>query len=164
MAAAETTESIDTTFVTPYAPRRVAFQRLVALDGWLVKVYAICLPGRPVDEALLGFAIEAARRSLPPRDTPGVHGLAFLTVHDAADFSYALVDWWVSENEIHQDLLSSDVGDAAALRRHPSQAIGCVWELSVTDFERRAWIETILANPAGPDVDAYLAKRLVGDV
>lgn len=148
----------------PYAPRHVSFQRLIDIDGWQLKVYAICLPGRTVDEELLELAVAAAGKSLPPRDAPGVHGLVFLTIHDAADFTYALVNWWVSENEIHQDLLSSEVGDAVALRRHPSQAIGCVWELSVTDFERRAWIETILANPSGPDVDAYLAKRFHGDV
>jgi hypothetical protein len=29
----------------------------------------------------------------------------------------------------------------------------------VIDFERRAWLTDVLANPAGPDVERYLARR-----
>ena len=36
---------------------------------------------------------------------------------------------------------------------------GCVYELGVVDFERRAWLEDVLANPAGPDLDLYLGRR-----
>ncbi|MEU7834884.1 MULTISPECIES: hypothetical protein [unclassified Nonomuraea] len=50
------------------------------------------------------------------------------------------------------------------LAPHPSQAAGCVWELSVTDFERRAWMTHVLANPGGPDLDAYLAQEYNDDV
>jgi hypothetical protein len=37
---------------------------------------------------------------------------------------------------------------------------GCVWELEVIDFERRAWLADVLANPEGPDVERYLARHL----
>ena len=43
-------------------------------------------------------------------------------------------------------------------------AAGCVWEMSVLDFERRAWIEDVLANPNGPDIDRYLTRRFNADV
>jgi len=69
------------------------------------------------------------------------------------------IDWWYGENEIHQKLFSAPLDDLGALRPHGKPAIGCVWELGVVDFERRAWLEHVLANAAGPDVPAYLAAR-----
>ena len=30
-------------------------------------------------------------------------------------------------------------------------------------MERQAWVDTVLANPAGPDIEAYLACRFNGD-
>lgn len=32
------------------------------------------------------------------------------------------------------------------------------------DFERRAWLETVLTNPRGPDLDAYLRAQMSEDV
>jgi hypothetical protein len=37
-------------------------------------------------------------------------------------------------------------------------AAGCVWEIEVVDFERRAWLEDVLANPDGPDIERYLSR------
>ena len=28
---------------------------------------------------------------------------------------------------------------------------GCVWELGIVEFERRAWIEDVIGNADGPD-------------
>src|ERR687887_289022 len=84
--------------------------------------------------------------------------------HDGRDGCYALIDWWANENEVHQRLLSAPLDDPAALRPHPTLAIGCVWELAVTDFERRAWLEHVLAREGGPNVDGYLAARFEGKV
>jgi hypothetical protein len=39
-----------------------------------------------------------------------------------------------------------------------------VWELGAIDFERRAWLEDVLANPEGPDVERYLAREYNEDV
>ncbi|RIK29394.1 MAG: hypothetical protein DCC55_38030 [Chloroflexi bacterium] len=46
----------------------------------------------------------------------------------------------------------------------PTGLAACVWDLRVLCFERQAWIETMLANPQGPDLDAYLARQLNEDI
>ena len=39
---------------------------------------------------------------------------------------------------------------------------GCVYELAIVEFERRAWIEDVIGNPDGPDVERYLGRRFGG--
>jgi uncharacterized cysteine cluster protein YcgN (CxxCxxCC family) len=39
---------------------------------------------------------------------------------------------------------------------------GCVYELAIVEFERRAWIEDVIGNTEGPDVDRYMQRRFNG--
>jgi hypothetical protein len=94
-----------------------------------------------------------------PGDGTASLGAAFAVAHDAADRCFALIHWWHG-NEVHQRMLSAPLADPAALTDHPGPAIGCVWELAVVDFERRAWLTHVLASPAGPAVDDYLDTHL----
>jgi len=57
-----------------------------------------------------------------------------------------------------------DGDQPSALAPHPSLAIGYIWELAVTDFERRAWIENVLVSPTGPNLDAYLEAQFEADL
>jgi hypothetical protein len=34
----------------------------------------------------------------------------------------------------------------------------------VVEFERRAWIDDVIGNPDGPDIDGYMAHRFEGMV
>ncbi|QBS40782.1 hypothetical protein [Nocardia sp. CS682] len=72
--------------------------------------------------------------------------------------------WWSEHNEVHQKLFSAPGLETGELGVHPSPAIGCVWELGIIDFERRAWIEHVLAPADGPDLERYLARTLNGVV
>ena len=110
-------------------------------------------------------ALRKAEAVLPrPAHAHGRYGVGFVVVHQAADYSFVLVDWWYGENEIHQKLFSADLGHPDGLAPHSGDAIGCVWELSVTDFERRAWIRDVLANPSGPDIELYLSRQFNADI
>ena len=44
----------------------------------------------------------------------------------------------------------------------PETALGCVWELGIVEFERRAWIEDVIGNPDGPDLERYMGRRFDG--
>lgn len=153
---------------SPHEPRHIARLRSVRQDGWHLKVYGIAPHGASPREELLRAAMAVATDVLPPVDEPSQprdgRGLGFLVVHDAPTLCYVLVHWWSERNEIHQRVFSAPAGEPSALVPHPSPAIGCVWELAVVDFERRAWLTHILAAPDGPDVRAYLAKELNTDV
>jgi hypothetical protein len=136
----------------PHRSREIRFARIVTWGPWRLKLYTI---GRPGPE-LLATALDAARVHLPD---DGHHGFGHLIVHAAPQYTYVLVCWWAEHNEIHQVILSAPPGRPLAL--HPTRAIGCVWELAITDFERRAWLDHVLVAPDGPHVDRYLAAEYV---
>ena len=58
-------------------------------------------------------------------------------------------------------MLSTGRDRPAELSEHRTQAIGCVWELAVTDHERRAWLRHVLQHG---DLEAYVADTFEDDV
>jgi hypothetical protein len=147
----------------PHRPRRIRYLGERHARGWRCKLYGIARDGERPREQLVASATAAAERVLPqppvtgPGDVDERYGIGFIIAHDGRDYGYVLVDWFAGENEIHERLLSMPLDGSAELTAYPSPAIGCVWELEVVDFERRAWIEHVLK---GPDIEAYFAAHL----
>ena len=92
-------------------------------------------------------------------DQDGAHGVGFLGVHEGRDANFVFVDWWAGENELRHHVYRSSTQNPAQLE-YVSGVGGGVWDLQLVWFERNAWVEKVLANPRGPDLDAYLNKRL----
>ena len=154
----------------PHRPRSICHLGVREFSGWQVKVYGMAWQGEQPRPELVQAAIRTAAQALPSParqlagDGPDRYGLGFCIVHDAGDRCFVLCDWWAAENEIHQRMFSAPLNAPDALAPHPAEAIGCVWELAVTDFERRAWLRHVLANPGGPDEAAYLHATFSGKV
>jgi hypothetical protein len=157
----------------PHQARTVGYLGLYTLAGWQLKLYGIAWQGERPRHGLVEAAKRIAERELP---SPAWHtgasaqatgesdryGLGFCIMHDARDFCFVLINWWAGENEIHQRMFSAPLDSEDRLMPHASDAIGCVWELAVTDFERRAWLRHVLANPGGANVEAYLQASFAG--
>jgi hypothetical protein len=126
-----------------------------------MKVYGIAAHGLSASEALVEATVDLAARILPQPPTGEERsGLGFAIAHDAAAVGIALIYWWQSANELHQRVYVAPRDAPQALAKLADPGSGCVWELGIIDFERRAWLKDVLANPAGPDIDAYLSRRL----
>ena len=148
-----------------YAPRPVRFIRMERAGDWRLKVYGIAMPCQAPRRELVEESIWKATEVLPKdAHADGREGVGFVTVHDAATCGITLIYWWQGTNELHQRISLSPLDDPTAMTQLEPQAAGCVWELEVVDFERRAWLEDVLKNPTGPDIDAYLSRRHNADV
>jgi hypothetical protein len=130
------------------------------LGDWRIKVYGIATPGRSARSELVEATVSLAAKVLPPVDDD-CHGIGFIIAHDAATVGIGLIYWWQSANELHQRVFTSPLDDPAALQPVPQPAAGCVWELGIIDFERRAWLEDVLK---GDDIDLYLSRQYNADV
>lgn len=149
----------------PYEPRHVRFVRREDVDGWRLKLYGIALNGKEPHPRFVEATRELAASVLPqPPSADDRYGVGFATAHDATALYIALIYWWQSENELHQRIYLSSKDDPIAFTQVKNQPTGCVWELAIVDFERRAWLEDVLANPSGPDVELYLDRRLDADL
>lgn len=149
----------------PYEPRRIRFRELLRLNGWRLKLYGVSVGKESISEALAASATQVATTVLPTPPATGVRcGAGFVIAHESTSTSYVLVCWWDERNEVHQRILSAPADELSQMKAHDSLAIGCVWELSVTDFERRVWIEHILKPAWIPNLDAYFDQRLNEDV
>ncbi len=148
----------------PYGTRPIRPLGLWQRHGWQVKQYGIA-DGRPGARKEL---VEAVRRLaeavLPsPAVTDRRYGVAFVGAHDARGGCFAFIDWWADDNELHHHAFSGPDPDSLA-PVSPDGAIACAWDLAVIGFERAAWLESVLVNPAGPDLAAYLRATMTADV
>ena len=117
-------------------------------------------PARRRDAELVEATIARAEKVLPDIG-PDRPGIGFVIAHDAAAIGIALIYWWAAANELHQRVFTSPIEKPAALEPVPHPAAGCVWELGIIDFERRAWIEDVLKKG---DIELYLGRELRTEV
>lgn len=150
----------------PYEPRPIRFLELWQDSGWRIKVYGISHCREVPPWELVRAAKTVARRCLPhPPVGPNRYGVGFIGVHEGRGKNFIFIDWWVDENELQHHGFESPTDRPDALSEIPvGSAIACVWDLGVLSFERQAWVDTVLANPNGSDLDAYLARRLNTDL
>ncbi|MBA3261171.1 MAG: isochorismatase [Thermoleophilaceae bacterium] len=149
-------------FDAGYRPRPIRFLELVEVGGWQIKLYgAACERSAPRLE-LVEATKRLARRVLPsPADGEGRYAVGFACAHDGRGGCFSFVDWWADENELHHQIYVAPEERPTELSpAGPDALTACVWDLAIMSFERDAWLETVMRNPAGPDFDAYLAARL----
>ena len=153
---------------TTYKARPIRFLELWEHEGWWVKVYGISAdadrPSQELVDAIKGVGAEI----LPaPAVTTDRYGVAFLYAHQGrGGGGFASVNWWGNENELFHHQYESSADSVGDLR--PTVETGgssaCVWDLAVFEHERKAWVDCVLANDAGPDLQAYLTRVLEAEV
>ena len=150
----------------PYEPRPVRFVEEWRDAGWRLKVYGISYRRERPRAGLVETAKRLARARLPqPAADARRYGVGFVGVHDGRGANFVFIDWWADENELHHHVYSSASDELEDLRyTTPTGLSACVWDLRVQAFERDAWVAEVLRNPRGPDIEAYLARRLSEDV
>jgi GNAT superfamily N-acetyltransferase len=152
--------------VTPYKARAIRFLELWHVGDWRMKVYGIAYEGERPRAELVEAAKDVATERL--RSVPASmrhYSVGFVGVHDGRTSNFVFVDWWADENELHHHVYVSPAEEPTRLSYiTPTGLTACVWDLRVMGFERQAWLETVLKNSSGADVEAYLERRLNEDV
>lgn len=154
---------------SPYQTRPVRFLELVDYRGWQIKVYGIRARDGSNKDRPDGDVIELAKAAMLaelPQTAVSAdhHGVGFLIIHQGEARNWLLLDWWFDQSILKQKLFSAPLSEPAQITTAEPDLMACVWELAVHLFERQAWLETVLNNPAGADINAYLQRRFNGDV
>ena len=141
-----------------YHQRRGGLVSDERFGDWRLKLYGLAAPEQGVRPELIDGTRTLAGQTLAAVEGDH-HGAAFAIAHDAR-FPIALVYWWQDVNELRSRIHAGD--DPGALEPLDPTAFGCVWELGIVEFERRAWIADVIGNPDGPDLDRYMSRRFDG--
>ncbi len=150
--------------LTPYKKRTYAFLGLWNEGAWALKVYGINhqaerSSGQLIDPAIIAAARARVRSHLPEADRAGEHHhTGFVIIHEAIGGDWLLLHWWAQESVCCEALWHSHEESPAAFGAAPDSFMACVWELVVIDFERRAWVDTVLQHNGHRD--HYLGTRL----
>ena len=148
--------------IEPYAPRPIRSLGQWAEVGMRLKVHGIAYRLEQPRAEVIEMAHDLVRRELPQLIAGQNHyGVGFVGIHDGRGALFVFIDFWADENELHHHVYVAPKDQPAQLEyKTPSGLIACVWDLAVIGFERQAWIDCVLANPHGPDLEGYLARRL----
>jgi len=150
-----------------YRPRTFSFQGARTSGRWRVKINVIT-----VRDTASQFTdiVEAAwetvvsiLRGVPETDIDT--NVAFLTLHVGTAGVWLLIDRWEDGDMLRHHHFRAALDDPIHFADVSSDHYGpCVWELAVQAYERQAWLTHVLANPAGPDIEAYLTAGLSGSI
>lgn len=151
-----------------YEARPIRFLGVRRASAWQVKRYAITTPGGGgrLPEEAAAAAWDALASTLPADLAAGrSQGAAILTMHAGRQGFWVLVDWWAFGDILMHRHFRAAADRPVDLRDVSGEGFGpCVWELAVQAHERHAWLEHVLANPAGPDLSAYLLDGLSAEL
>ena len=87
-----------------YRTRAIRPLDLWEIESWRLKVYGIAYNGPTPRESLIEEARVAVEETLATADIVDHYGVGWVTVHDARDSVFVLLDWWGGENMIFQRL------------------------------------------------------------
>jgi hypothetical protein len=148
-----------------YRQRDVQFRGIWTIGDWRWKIYSLRHPdreevGEEFFEWLRVLAIE--RAATHPADST-VYGVGFVIAHAGKFGEYALIQWWGDEDILYNSVYVAPTGGYQLFELMATTGLtACVWELGVLDFERRAWVETVLKAGGDSSLDEYLSCTFNG--
>ena len=143
-----------------YVPRQMSSLGIWDIGGWRFKSYLIrANTSRPVSDAMIAAArmkVAGARGKL---DATQHFNTGFVVLHEGLQGNWLLANWWTKGGICAELLWRATSESPATFNDVDRPLMACVWELVPIDFERRAWVDTVL-KPGGGGLVAYLRTTM----
>lgn len=126
-----------------------------------MKLYGLQAHGQEIsdmmcEKAKTFISTEVVQRADKMGDS---NGLGFAIIHPG-DLGLSIsAHWWAQGSVLCQHTYRKQYKDEMPLDTVQRPVVGCVWELTIIDAERRFWSEMMMSDT--PDPDAYLATRFI---
>jgi hypothetical protein len=89
-------------------------------------------------------------------DTPH-YSVGFVILHHGSAAKSLLTQWWTNECVCLQYVAQSEFAGPPKFEPAKQELMACAYELVPIDFERRAWVSTVMS---GKPMEAYLGEWL----
>jgi hypothetical protein len=143
--------------VPTYTPRFVGRLDTWRICDWAIKVYGIATEAPDRKRVLNSEMIDAARffveANLARMNHTPHYSVGFVILHHGSATKSLLTQWWTNECVCMQYVAQSEFVGPPEFAHAKQDLMACAYELVPIDFERRAWVSTVMS---GKSIEAYL--------
>ncbi|WP_420960502.1 hypothetical protein [Brucella sp. IR073] len=149
---------IAATGTSTYFPRAARFAEVVSCGPAVIKLSIIEADATsPLPDAAIDAAKETIAGTAEKLTATRHLDAGFAIVHQGEEGLWLLLHWWLEGGIATHMLWRSNLDGEPAFVPAEPLLMACVWELGIIDFERRAWMETVMS---GKPVADYLTRTM----
>lgn len=147
--------------IPTYTPRWVGRLDTWRFADWAIKVYGISTeaPGQKlvIDQELVKEAHAFVAANLARMEETSHYSVGFVILHHGSAAKSLLTQWWSNECVCLHYVAQSQFAGPPKFEPAKGDLMACAYELVPIDFERRAWVSTVMS---GKPMEAYLDSWL----
>lgn len=139
-----------------YVPRRAWFETLIQTNASILKLSIIAAGDGRLDSGIVQRTIEFLNDGPLAEPPENQLGCGFVILHQGEEGRWLLVHYWLPGGIASRRLYRADLPAGSPYGEADHSLFACVWELGLIEFERQAWMSTVMAGMSAED---YLAAR-----
>lgn len=147
--------------IPTYTPRYFGRLDTWQLSNWTIKAYGISTEapkqGLLLDPRLIDEARSFVEANLARMDDTPHYSVGFVILHHGSGAKSLLTQWWVNECVCMQHVAQSEYSGPPKFLPAKRDLMACAYELVAIDFERGAWVSTVMS---GRPMEDYLGAWL----
>lgn len=136
--------------IPTYIPRYFGGLDTWYFSNWTVKVYGIAIEAPNHRLALDPVLVEEARcyveDNLTRMNATPHYSVGFVILHHGSEARWLLTQWWTDECICRQHVAKSELVGLPKFAPAKADLMACAYELVPIDFERRAWVSTVMSE------------------
>lgn len=140
-----------------YTPRYIGRLGAWRISDWTIKAYGISAETSSqelvLDPQLIDEAHAYVEANLPRMNNTPHYSAGFVILHHGSGAKSLLTQWWANECVCLQHVAQAKFSGPPKFTPAKQDLMACAYELVPIDFERRAWISTVMS---GQPMEAYL--------
>lgn len=147
--------------IPTYTPRFFGRLGTWRLSDWAIKVYGIATQAPDqklvLDSGLVDEARSYVEANLGRMNATPHYSVGFVILHHGSAAKWLLTQWWANECVCMKHVAQSELFGSPRFSAANPEVVACAYELVVIDFERRAWVSTVMS---GKSMEDYLGAWL----
>jgi hypothetical protein len=119
-------------------------------SNWAIKIYGISTEASAnklvLDPRLIEEAHSFVEENLARMDATPHYSVGFVVLHHGSSAKWLLTQWWTDDCICRQHVAKAELAGPPKFAPAKADLMACAYELVTIDFERRAWVSTVMSG------------------